>query len=146
MIDVSSCLKKQDQIKVLFQECRTKDAIYEKIIELGKGLIQTILDYHKIDDNLVRGCQSLVYLHTECIENKLYFSLFSDALISRGLGALLLMAYNEEAPEVLLKCPPMFLDELNISHSLTPGRSNGFASMYLRMKQDATQFLIKKNI
>ncbi len=134
------CLLKQTKIKDLFVGCPDPAAKYEKIIELGRNAppfppaLMTM-------DNLVRGCQSQMYLNTTFLEGKIYFQSHSEALISAGLAALLVMVYNEEAPETILGCPPRFLEELAIHQILSPARSNGLASLFLRMKKEALNFL-----
>ena len=106
-------------------------------MELGKTLLP--LDPSlKTPDRLVPGCQSQMYLYSELKENGyLFFLADSDALISKGLAALLLAVYNNEAPEVIIQCPPTYLEELQIPGSLSPGRSNGLFSLHLRLKQEA---------
>ena len=137
------CQQKQDKIKALFAACSTDDAKYQKIIELGKS--QKGLDaQHKISENIVSGCQSVMYLHSSKEEGKVYFSAASDALISAGLAALLTQVYSGELPEVILKHPPTYIEELGISASLTPNRANGLYSVHLRMKQDALKLLMQK--
>ena len=114
---------------------------YEKIIELGRQLPAYPFEY-KTPDRLVKGCQSAMYLHTQLVDGRIQFLAFSEALISSGLAALLLTVYNDESPEAILTCPPDFLEELGIHGSLSPGRSNGLASLFQRMKQEALNFLM----
>jgi cysteine desulfuration protein SufE len=138
-----SCLKKQQAIKDIFNACLTKEARYAKIMELGRR--QPPLDaQNKTIQNIVKGCQSVVYLHASLSDNKVLFEAESDALISSGLAALLIMVYSGEPPEVILKCPPSYLEELGIGAGLTPNRANGLYSIHLRMKQDALKLLIEK--
>lgn len=99
---------------------------------------------YKTPENIVKGCQSTVYLHSYREGDKIFFETEADALISAGLAALLVMVYSGETAETILKCPPTFLDELGITASLTPSRANGLHSMHLRMKQDALKWLLKK--
>jgi len=129
------------KIKSLFDGIDSPHTRYQKIIDLGKSLPE-IPEDHKTDANIVRGCQSIVYLHSELKDGKLFFTASSEALISSGLAALLIMAYNGKSPEEVIKIAPSFLEELQIPASLSPGRSNGLASMYLRMQKDALQSLI----
>lgn len=128
-------------VKELFQGCDTPEKKYQKIIECGRSLPSMPPDL-KIPENIVSGCQSIVYLHCQMLEGKLFFTAASDALISSGLAALLLKAYNGHPPEFLLKNKPTFLNELQINTSLSPGRSNGLASMFLRMQKNALNFLV----
>ena len=139
----TSCLEKQSQIKEIFLDCQSEESKYEKIIELGRHQ-KPLPETCKTNDNLVKGCQSQVYLHTYWSGDKIIFEAESDALISAGLAALLTTVYSGEAPEVILKCPPTYLDELGISASLTPNRANGLYSMHLRMKQDALKLLVER--
>ena len=129
--------------------CRglSNEEIYLKIMEWGKLLPPFQLKW-KIEANLVLGCQSTTYLHTELKKEKMYFSAASNALISAGLAAIMIEAYNGQKPETVLKEPPSFLEELNIPTLLTPGRANGLASFYLKMKQEAikTQISVHPNI
>ena len=139
-----SCLEKQRKIKLYFKECADEQARYEKIIDLGKKN-SSLLKEFKVDENLVPGCQSRMYLRSYEKNGRIYFEAESDALISSGLAVLLIEVYSGEEPEVILKCPPDYLEELGISASLTPGRANGLYSIHLRMKRDALKFLMNKN-
>ena len=136
-----SCLLKQEHLKQEFQNCVSKELKYQKIITLGKEL-SPFSSARKVPENIVQGCQSIVYLYSFLKDGKMQFEAFSEALISSGLAALLIRTYQNESPETVLKCPPQFLEELGIPASLTPGRSNGLSSIYLLMKQDALKFLI----
>lgn len=136
-----SCIEKQKTVESLFSTCSSADERYAKIIELGRKL--PLLDpAFKKEENLVRGCQSRMFLHSHFKEGRLLFEAESDALISSGLAALLIMVYSGETPEAILKCPPEFLDNIGISSSLTPNRSNGLYSLHLRMKQEALKALL----
>lgn len=136
-----SCLEKQESVKQLFLNCADEQEKYEKIILLGKGN-PPLEEHYKIPANKVVGCQSTMYLHTTFFQGKVYFQAESNALISSGLANLLIKVYNGEIPEVILKCPPDYLEELGISASLTPSRANGLYSIHLRMKQEALKCLL----
>lgn len=138
-----SCLKKQNEIKALFSDCGTEEAKYARIIELGRSLPPFQSEY-KTEANRVQGCQSNMFLRTYSESDGIYYEAESDALISAGLAALLLRVYSGEPAEVILKCPPTYLEDLGISSSLTPNRANGLYSIHLRMKQEALKFLMKK--
>lgn len=138
-----SCLKKQKDITDLFSNCPTKEAKYQKIIELGRQL-PALDNSHKTVENLVKGCQSTMYLRSYLMEDKVIFEAQSDALISAGLAALLLQVYSGETSETILKCSPIYLEEMGISASLTPNRANGLFQIHLRMKQDALKLLIAR--
>lgn len=140
-----SCLEKQNQVKDIFLSCSSEEAKYEKIIELGRKQ-KPLPSIHKTPENLVKGCQSQMYLHSAWSKDgkKILFETESDALISAGLASLLTRVYSDEEPEAILKCPPNYLEELGISASLTPNRANGLYSLHLRMKQEALKLLVEK--
>lgn len=137
-----SCLNKQNAVKNLFVSCVTSEEKYQKIIELGR----TLPPYPSIDktpEHQVKGCQSVTYLRSYIKDAKLRFEVHSEALISSGLAALLLFVYQDEPPEVILKCPPLFLEEIGLQAALSPSRSNGLSSVFLHMKQEALKALIQ---
>lgn len=136
-----SCLQKQNEIRALFSACKSEEEKYEKIIELGKEA-KRLSHENKSEENLVPGCQSIMHLYSYLREGLVYFEAESDALISSGLAALLTKVYSGEPPETVLKCPPDYLQELQISTSLTPHRANGLYSIHLKMKQDALKLMM----
>jgi cysteine desulfuration protein SufE len=138
---ILSCLAKQRQAIALFEGCDSTEKKYEKMIELGRQLEPYPAEL-KTHDHLVKGCQSSMYLHAQIENRKIQFKVHSEALISAGLAALLLTVYHDEPPQALLLCPPRYLEELGISTILSPGRSNGLASLYQRMKKEALDFLV----
>ncbi len=137
--DFKSCMSKQQKVKELFAACATPQAKYEKIIELGRSLPPFPLEW-KTECRRVIGCQSQMYLYASLSEGKVQFQAHSDALISAGIAALLLSVYHDEPPEAILMCPPQFLEDLGIHSSLSPSRSNGLSSLFLRMKQESIKF------
>jgi cysteine desulfuration protein SufE len=140
-----SCLQKQEEIKKFFSSCTSQESKYAKIIELGrKG--QKLAPEYITPKNLVKGCQSQVYLYTYWENGKIWFQAGADALISAGLAALLVNVYNGEDLETILKCAPSYLEELGIGSSLTPNRANGLYSIHLRMKQDAIQVYTQQKV
>ena len=136
-----SCSAKQEEIKQLFVACADEEAKYLKIIELGRTQphLNSAL---KVPENIVKGCQSIMYIHSTLQDGKVFFEGESDALISSGLAQILIRVYSGETPEVILKCPPTYLEDLGISASLTPNRANGLYSIHLRIKQDALKHLL----
>ena len=142
-MDYQSCLEKQEKLKRCFSHHRSPEEKYIKIIELGRSLPPYPKEC-RTDEFLVKGCQSLLYLKSACKQSGMHFIAASDALISAGLASLLHMIYNEESPETILKCPPIVLKELNITHYLSPSRANGLKSLYLKMQQDALKTLTAK--
>jgi cysteine desulfuration protein SufE len=136
-----SCLQKQEAIKAIFSACPTPEARYQKIIELGRQLP----DFNptaRILDNLIPGCQSVMHLETTFQDDKLFFNADSDALISKGLAALLIAVYSEETADTVANCPPSFIKEIGLHNALSPARSNGLASLYHKMRQEALKYLL----
>jgi cysteine desulfuration protein SufE len=131
--------KKREKLKKKFLSLSVEER-YHALISLGREL-PSLSKEHKIQENIVRGCQSALYLRSYTREGKIFFEASSDALISAGLAALLISIYNGETPETVLKNPPHFLHELGLYASLSPGRSNGLAHIYLRMQQEALRWL-----
>jgi cysteine desulfuration protein SufE len=138
-----SCLQKQQNIKALFASCPNEEAKYAKIIELGRAQ-PPLSPIHKTPENIVKGCQSVMYMRSWKENESIFFHAESDALISSGLASILIQVYSGETPETILKCPPTYLEELGISASLSPSRANGLYSIHLRMKQDALKHLLHK--
>lgn len=136
-----SCLAKQQRVRDLFSACTSPELIYEKIIEIGRALSPYPQDL-KTPERLVKGCQSEMYIDASLSQGKIFFRCYSEALISAGLAALLIAVYSEEPPAAILACPPLFLKDLGIQSSLSPGRANGLSSLFLRMKQEALRFVV----
>ena len=135
--------EKVEEIRKIFSEC-TSEEKYEKIIELGQELSALAPNY-KVDENLVSGCQSKLYLRSYFKEGKIYFEAEADALISAGLASLLIRVYNGQCPEEILKHDASFLKELGLGSSLSMTRAGGLSHILLRMKQDALKSLINQN-
>jgi cysteine desulfuration protein SufE len=138
------CLQKQQELLKIFSKCKTPEEKYAAIIELGRTQ-KPLSPQYKIDANRVHGCQSTMYLVSSFKDKKMYFESESDALISAGLGQILCRIFSGEAPEVVLKCPLEFIEKLDLLSLLSPGRANGFSSLYLRMKQEALKALVQES-
>ena len=121
--------EKQENLKRDFSQLSTWEEKYRKIIEMGNQLPP--LDPHFQTDNYrVKGCQSQVWLVSEkTADGKLLFHANSDALISRGLIAILLYIYSEARPEDILTFQPTFLADLQLTEHLSPSRANGLLAM-----------------
>jgi len=131
-----SCLQKQAAIKAIFAACSTPEARYQKIIELGQKL-PPFNPSARTPANLVPGCQSIMYLEATLKDSVLILNADSEALISKGLAALLIMAYSGETPSTMAHCPPSFIQEIGLQSGLSPARSSGLASLYHKMRQIA---------
>lgn len=125
--------QKQQAIKEIFSRFSSPDEKYEKIIEMGRSL-PPYSPAAKTEENLVSGCQSILYLETTYKDGLVYFNADSEALISKGLAALLIYVYSGQPPDALFKEPPLFLKELGITQALSPARSNGLFSLYKKMQ------------
>jgi cysteine desulfuration protein SufE len=106
---------------------------YAYLIDLGNELLPIDPKY-KTDSNLIRGCQSRVWLHQEFANGKITFIGESDALIVKGLVALLLKIYSDRTPKEILGSEPRFIDEIGLRQHLSPTRSNGLLAMVKQMK------------
>ncbi|NUQ14255.1 MAG: SufE family protein [Flavobacteriales bacterium] len=109
---------------------------YEHLIELGKDL-PLIAPEHKTDDNLVRGCQSRVWLHPEPQNGLIHFTADSDAMITKGIVALLVRVYNNRTPQEILGASTEFIDKIGLREHLSPNRANGLSAMIDQMKRYA---------
>ncbi len=106
---------------------------YAYLIEIGNEMTPMDAKY-KIESNLIRGCQSRVWLHQEFTDGKIIFEAESDALIVKGLVALLLRIYSDRTPKEILESEPRFIDEIGLRQHLSPTRSNGLLAMVKQMK------------
>ncbi len=106
---------------------------YGLLIDLGNELTPIDPKY-KIESNLIRGCQSRVWLHQEFTDGRIIFEAESDALIVKGLVALLLKIYSGRTPHEILISEPRFIDEIGLRQHLSPTRSNGLLAMVKQMK------------
>jgi cysteine desulfuration protein SufE len=109
---------------------------YEYIIELGKEL-PIIDDQKKTEDRLIDGCQSRVWLDVALENNKMLFTADSDAIITKGIIALLIRVFNNESPKEVATADLRFIAEIGLHEHLSPTRSNGLASMIKKMKLKA---------
>lgn len=113
---------------------------YKRIIELGKALPE-MSEALKTEENKVKGCQSQVWLHAALNERgEMILQGDSDALLVKGLVALLLQIYSNAKPEDVLASPPEFLKALGFEGNLSPSRANGLHSMLKQIKLYATAF------
>ena len=112
---------------------------YKYIIKLGSKLPQ-LDSSKKIEHNIVKGCQSQVWLHAEFSEGKIIFEADSDAAITKGLVALMVHLYSHQTPSAILATEPTFITEIGMNEHLSPTRANGLASMVKQMKIYALAF------
>ena len=115
---------------------------YEYIIELGKSL-PLIKESYKMKENLIVGCQSKVWLHSEIEEDKIKFTADSDAILTKGIVAILLRVFNNQKPKDILEAELYFIDEIGFKEHLSPTRANGLVSMIKQIKLYALAFQSK---
>jgi len=115
---------------------------YEYIIELGKS-IPLINEVYKLDENLIAGCQSKVWLHSEIIEDKIKFTADSDAILTKGIVAILLRVFNNQKPAAILDTDLYFVDKIGLKEHLSPTRANGLVSMIKQIKLYALAYQSK---
>tara|TARA_Y100000766_G_scaffold244979_1_gene224529 strand:+ start:393 stop:818 length:426 start_codon:yes stop_codon:yes gene_type:complete len=117
---------------------------YEYIIELGKS-IPLIDPKFKTDDNLIKGCQSKVWIHAEIKNNNVLFYADSDAIITKGIIAILIRVFSNQNPKNILESDTKFIDEIGLKEHLSPTRANGLVSMIKQIKIYALAFKNKIN-
>tara|TARA_B110000977_G_scaffold149648_1_gene189692 strand:+ start:1403 stop:1819 length:417 start_codon:yes stop_codon:yes gene_type:complete len=106
---------------------------YEHIIELGKDL--PIIDQeHKLEVNLIKGCQSRVWLNAEVKDGEISYTADSDAIITKGIIALLVRVLNNQDAKEIVGAKLAFIDEIGLKEHLSPTRSNGLVSMIKQIK------------
>ena len=112
---------------------------YEYIIELGKGL-PIIEEQFKTEDNIIKGCQSKVWVHAEEKDGKVVFSADSDAILTKGIIAILIRAFSNQTPAAILEANTDFVDEIGLKEHLSATRANGLVSMIKKIKMYALAF------
>ena len=112
---------------------------YEYMIELGKSL-PLIDKTYKTDDNIIKGCQSKVWVHAELDKDKIVFTADSDALITKGIIAILIRAFSNRPPKEILAAETTFIDEIGLKEHLSPTRANGLVSMIKQLKMYALAY------
>ncbi len=116
---------------------------YEYIIELGKSL-PLIDEKYKTDENIIKGCQSKVWVHAEEQEGKVVFTADSDAILTKGIIAILIRAFSNQSPQAILDADTQFIDEIGLKEHLSPTRANGLVSMIKQIKMYALAFQAKQ--
>jgi len=112
---------------------------YEYIIELGKSL-PLIKEEYKTDDNLIKGCQSKVWLQGEQQNDNIVFTADSDAILTKGIIAILIRAFSNQKAKDILEADVDFIDEIGLKEHLSATRANGLVSMIKNIKMYALAF------
>ena len=116
---------------------------YSLIIEYGNSL-EKLDDKYKTPENIIQGCQSRVWLQTDYRNGKLYFQAESDAIIVKGLLALVLKIFNERTPVEIINADLRFMKEIGLKDHLSPTRSNGLLSVIKQIRYYAIAFKAKE--
>ncbi len=109
---------------------------YEHLIELGKSL-PLINEKYKTEEYIIKGCQSKVWLHSELENGKVLYTADSDAIITKGMVALMIRVLSNQKPDDILQADMTFIDKIGLKEHLSPTRANGLLSVIKQMKLDA---------
>jgi len=129
----------QDEIVEEFSLFENWMERYEYMIELGKS-IDLISPSNKTDSNLIKGCQSKLWLHAEVLEGKVFYTTDSEAIITKGIAAILLRAFSNQTPLDIINSDVKYIDEIGLKEHLSPTRANGLVSMLRQIKYYALAF------
>jgi cysteine desulfuration protein SufE len=117
---------------------------YQLLIDLGNEQ-QPLEEKYKTEQNLIDGCQSRVWLQADYVDGKIYFTAESDALIVKGIVALLIRVLSDATPQEILDAELYFIDKIGLKEHLSPTRSNGLLAMVKQMRMYALAFQSKGN-
>lgn len=132
----------QDEIVDEFSMFDDWDERFQYVIDLGKNL-PLIDEQYKTDDNTIKGCQSKVWLHAEAAGDKIVFTADSDAIITKGIIAILIRAFSNQKASDILDANTDFIDQIGLKSHLSPTRANGLVSMIKQIKMYALAFSSK---
>lgn len=118
------------------------DERYQYVIDLGKTL-PLVDEKYKTEENIIKGCQSKVWLHGEQQDDKVIFTADSDAILTKGIIAILIRAFSNQKPAAILEADTAFIDEIGLKDHLSPTRANGLVSMVKQIKMYALAFQAK---
>ncbi len=132
----------QDEIVDEFSMFEDWDERYQYVIDLGKTL-PLIDEKYKTEENTIKGCQSKVWLHGEESGDDVVFTADSDAILTKGIIAILIRVFSNQKPEAILEADTAFIDEIGLKEHLSPTRANGLVSMIKQIKMYALAFQAK---
>ena len=132
----------QDDIILEFNDFDDWLDRYQLLIDLG-GEQEPLPAEYKIDNNLIEGCQSRVWLQADFTDGKVFFRAESDALIVKGIVSLLIKVYSGRTPDEILENEPYFVEAIGLKEHLSPTRSNGLLAMIKQMRLYALAFKAK---
>ena len=117
---------------------------YQYMIDLGKTL-PLIAPEYKTDDHIIKGCQSKVWVHADMEDDKVAFTADSDAIITKGIIAILIRVFSNQHPTDIIKADTDFIDEIGLKEHLSPTRANGLVSMIKQLKMYAIAYQTQLN-
>ena len=118
--------------------------LYEHMIDLGKSL-PLISEEHKTEDNIIKGCQSKVWVYAALEADQLVFTADSDAIITKGIIAILIRVFSNQPPKAILDADTDFIDKIGLKEHLSPTRANGLVSMIKQIKMYAVAYQTQLN-
>lgn len=134
----------QDEIIAEFSMFDDWDERFQYVIDLGKGL-PLIAERFKTEENTIKGCQSKVWLRADENDGKIVFTADSDAIITKGIIAILIRVFSNHSPTAILEADTKFIDEIGLKDHLSPTRANGLVSMIKQIKMYALGYQSKQN-
>ncbi|HOZ74639.1 MAG TPA: SufE family protein [Flavobacterium sp.] len=132
----------QEEIVDEFSMFDDWDERFQYVIDLGKSL-PLIDPQYKVEENTIKGCQSKVWLHAEMQDGNVVFTADSDAIITKGIIAILIRAFSNHKPADILEADTQFIDAIGLKDQLSPTRANGLVSMVKQIKMYALAFSTK---
>ncbi len=117
---------------------------YQYMIDLGKTL-PLIAEQYKTPDNIIKGCQSRVWVHADMNDDKVEFTADSDAIITKGIIAILIRSFSNQHPNDIIKANTDFIDKIGLKEHLSPTRANGLVSMIKQLKMYAIAYQTQLN-
>jgi len=117
---------------------------YQYMIDLGKTL-PLIDDKYKNEDHIIKGCQSRVWVHAEMKNGKIEFTADSDAIITKGIIAILIRVFSNQIPKDIIEANTDFIDKIGLKEHLSPTRANGLVSMIKQLKMYAIAYQTQLN-
>jgi cysteine desulfuration protein SufE len=117
---------------------------YQYMIDLGKTL-PLIEEQFKTDNNIIKGCQSKVWVHAEMKDDNIVFTADSDAIITKGIIAILIRVFSNQEPKAIIDADTNFIDAIGLKEHLSPTRANGLVSMIKQLKMYAIAYQTQLN-
>ena len=134
----------QEEIIDEFSMFEDLEERYQYMIDLGKTL-PLIEEQFKTDNNIIKGCQSKVWVHAEMKDDNIVFTADSDAIITKGIIAILIRVFSNQEPKAIINADTNFIDAIGLKEHLSPTRANGLVSMIKQLKMYAIAYQTQLN-